>query len=110
MSPFARWIPTLLAAAVACAPPPSAIEPAAAKGPVEIPHPDLGTMEDTVRRRLESLRGEIETSGGVPAEQARRLGTLGRAYMAYAFPRAAEACFVDAQRLEAAVPDAGREQ
>ncbi len=91
---------TLLMATLLTTCAPSTSQPTAAL--VEIPHPDLGAMEETARRQLEDLRAEVENAG-VDAEPVRRaagLGALGRAYMAYTFPEAAEACFDHARQLE----------
>ncbi len=66
---------------------------------VEIPHPDLVTWTETVRRRLEELRAEAESEEVGAGERARALGALGQSYMAYVLPQAAEACFVNAEAL-----------
>ncbi len=102
MNRFARWLPVLLISTLlACSPPRSASEPEAASRLVAIPHPELGEMEETVRRRLEGLQAEIETSTSRASDQqAEKLRTLGKLYMAYSFPRAAEACFANAEQLD----------
>jgi tetratricopeptide (TPR) repeat protein len=68
---------------------------------VPLPLPNLSTMEDATRRRLESLQNRVaklETSGS-DAELAEAFGTLGMYYIAHHLNDAAEAAFVDAGRL-----------
>jgi len=66
-----------------------------------LPLPDLSTMEDATRRRLEALQervSELRTSGsdGVLAEA---YGSLGMYYIAHHLNDAAEVSFVNAGRL-----------
>lgn len=96
---FCASIPSLLAAAVLACAPPAEIEPGAETVLVEIPHPDLGTMEEAVRRRLGELRAAAESAVGDAGGQAQAFGALGRTYMAYVLPQAAEACFENAETL-----------
>ena len=97
---FRGWIRPILGLAVlACSPPCSEIGRGEKAALVEIPHPDLGAMEETVRRRLGELRAAAESAATDRGEQARAFGALGRTYMAYVLPQAAEACFANAEVL-----------
>ena len=67
-----------------------------------LPLPNLSTMEDATRRRLEALQervSELETANSDDA-LAEAYGTLGTYYIAHHLNDAAEVAFVNAERLE----------
>jgi tetratricopeptide (TPR) repeat protein len=67
-----------------------------------LPLPNLSTMEDATRRRLETLQkrvSELETEGS-DIDLADAYGTLGTYYIAHHLNDAAEVAFVNAERLE----------
>ena len=67
-----------------------------------LPLPNLSTMEDATRRRLESLQeraAELETTGPDDA-LAEAYGTLGTYYVAHHLNEAAEVAFINAERLD----------
>jgi tetratricopeptide (TPR) repeat protein len=67
-----------------------------------LPLPNLSTMEDAPRRRLEALQervSELEKTGSDDA-LAEAYGTLGTYYLAHHLNDAAEVAFVNAERLD----------
>ena len=67
-----------------------------------LPLPDLSTMEDATRRRLEALQERVaalEASGSDDA-LSEAYGTLGTYYLAHYQTDAAEVAFVNAERLK----------
>jgi tetratricopeptide (TPR) repeat protein len=67
-----------------------------------LPLPNLSTMEDATRRRLEALQervAELETSGSDDA-LAEAYGTLGTYYLAHHLNDAAEVALLNAKRLD----------
>jgi tetratricopeptide (TPR) repeat protein len=70
-------------------------------GLTQLPLPDLATMEDATRRRLEELQDRVtELTGSVSdGELANAYGTLGRYYIAHHLNDAAEVAFRNASVL-----------
>jgi tetratricopeptide (TPR) repeat protein len=69
---------------------------------IPLPLPNLSTMEDATRRRLETLQervAELETTGSNET-LAEAYGTLGTYYIAHHLNDAAEVAFVNAERLD----------
>jgi tetratricopeptide (TPR) repeat protein len=67
-----------------------------------LPLPNLSTMEDATRRRLEALQdrvSELQESGPTDA-LAEAYGTLGTYYIAHHLNDAAEVAFINAERLD----------
>lgn len=96
----AVWAGAILACALlACGAPSEEREPTAR--PVE--HPDLEAFEPAVREQLAAARGRLETltaaSEADPQAVGGAYGELGRLYHAYELEEAAEACYVEAERL-----------
>lgn len=69
----------------------------------EVPHPDLSAAESAVREQVAVQRETVdELLAAEPADAAAAaaaLAELGRVYLLYDFPQAAEACFTNAARL-----------
>ena len=68
-----------------------------------LPLPNLSTMEDATRRRLEALQervSQLKTTGSDDA-LAEAYGTLGTYYIAHHLNDAAEVAFLNAERLDA---------
>jgi tetratricopeptide (TPR) repeat protein len=67
-----------------------------------LPLPDLSTMEDATRRRLEELQDRVDeiASSATDRELADAYGTLGTYYLAHHLNEAAEVAFLNASRLE----------
>jgi len=67
-----------------------------------LPLPDLSTMEDATRRRLEALQQRVSAlqAAGSDDDLGEAYGTLGTYYIAHHLNDAAEVAFVNAERLE----------
>ncbi len=84
---------------------------AAGGGLIEIPRPDLEPLEDAVREQIRAgehaLDAAVKAAGDHPADlvspasrsMALRFGEQGKLYHAYRLRNAAEACYLNAQRL-----------
>lgn len=65
-----------------------------------VPQPDLGRVEEAVRRQLEAKADEVAAlADATPGERAEAWGELGRLYHAYDFLSAAESCYENARTL-----------
>lgn len=85
------------------APPPLAETPPTAL--IEIPAPDLATLEPHVQHQFETAQAQLDDALSArpldPAELGRLFGEQGQLYFAYSFDEAARACFLNAQTLAA---------
>lgn len=66
-----------------------------------VPQPDLGRVEEAVRRQLEEKAAEVTALADAgPGELGEAWGELGRLYHAYDFLSAAESCYENARTLQ----------
>ena len=67
-----------------------------------LPLPDLSTMEDATRRRLEELQESVSSlrSSASDVVLAEAYGTLGTYYIAHHLNDAGEVAFLNAERLD----------